>query len=421
MRLEFDKLNYHYVTDICQNANSKTNKTILDFIMRFIRHYIAIAAALVSLSILTTSCFKEEPLNAECDIEKAWVHVNNPEAMFYSVTDTLIDVLSTETKIVFTMRDDADVTALTPHFTITEGATITPANGSMHDFSNGPITYTVTSQDGNWSRTYTVECNRVARFVTNVMNFDFEHFELEPGKDHSYYIWHNTLPDGSLGDDWASGNAGFKLSMKSAQPNEYPTTVLDNGFEGHGVLLTTRSTGAFGKMSNKPIAAGNLFLGKFNISKAMTQTMQATEFGIPFDLKPTRLSGYFQYSPGPTFIDKTFTEIPGRVDAGDIYSVLYLNHDARGNSVVLYGDNVLSSNQIVAVARVQNVTNTNGEWVHFDIEFEYTRDIDFELLKNRGYNLTIVFSSSIEGATFEGAIGSTLKIDKVQLTCDEKE
>ncbi|MBR5029988.1 MAG: PCMD domain-containing protein, partial [Muribaculaceae bacterium] len=37
------------------------------------------------------------------------------------------------------------------------------------------------------------------------------------------------------------------------------------------------------------------------------------------------------------------------------------------------------------------------------------------------YSLTIVFSSSIEGATFEGAIGSTLKVDKVQLTCEIKE
>jgi len=32
-----------------------------------------------------------------------------------------------------------------------------------------------------------------------------------------------------------------------------------------------------------------------------------------------------------------------------------------------------------------------------------------------------VFSSSIEGATFEGAVGSTLKVDKVRLTCEVKE
>jgi hypothetical protein len=88
---------------------------------------------------------------------------------------------------------------------------------------------------------------------------------------------------------------------------------------------------------------------------------------------------------------------------------------------VLYGDNVLSSDQIVAVARVKDIKETNGQWIHFDIPFEYKNDIDLDLLANRGYSLTIVFSSSIEGATFEGAVGSTLKVDKVRLTCETKE
>ena len=101
--------------------------------------------------------------------------------------------------------------------------------------------------------------------------------------------------------------------------------------------------------------------------------------------------------------------------------MLYINHDRNGNPLVLYGDNVLSSENIVAVARVEHVNETNGQWVHFDIEFEYKKEINPEMLANRGYNLTIVCSSSIEGATFEGAIGSTLKVDKLQLTCETKE
>lgn len=389
--------------------------------MRFLNSNIAVAVAVMTLAAISTSCFKEEPLNAECDIEKAWVHVENLNASFYNASDTLINVLSTENKIVFTMRDDADVTALAPQFIITEGATITPANGSAHDFSNGPVTYTVTSQDGKWRRTYTVECNRIVRYTTNVWNFDFEHYELDPNY-HQYYIWHNTLPDGTLGNDWASGNLGFRLSKSTALANEFPTTVLEQGYDGHGVLLITRDTGALGLSSGKPIAAGNMFLGKFNIAMAMVNNaMKATEFGIPFTQKPVRLSGYYQYSPSAPFTDKNFVEHPERIDAGDIYSVLYLNHDASGKPLVLYGDNVLSSEQIVAVARVQNVNETNGQWVYFDIPFEYNSDIDMTLLENRGYSLTIVFSSSIEGASFEGAVGSTLKVDKVRLTCEIKE
>jgi len=374
----------------------------------------------IAIAILSTSCFKEEPLNAECDIEKAWIHTDSVNKVFYSPNDTLINVISTENKIVFTMRENADITALAPIFTITEGATITPASGSVQDFSNGPITYTVTSQDGKWTRKYTVECNRVAHFVTDIIRYDFEHFELDE-KYHKFYIWHNTKPDGTLGNDWASGNEGFKLSMGNANPDEYPTTVLEQGYEGHGVLLTTRSTGSLGKMSGKPIASGNMFLGKFNVGKAMTKTMEATEFGVAFDQKPLRLSGYYQYSPGTTFVDKSFTEIPGRVDAGDIYSVLYINHDSRGNKVTLYGDNVLTSNNIVAIARVKDIKETNGQWIYFDIEYEYLKEFDYQELADHGYDFTIVFASSIQGASFEGAIGSTLKVDKVQLTCENKD
>lgn len=388
--------------------------------MKLFKHKITVTLALVVLATISTSCFKEEPLNTECDIEQAWVHVDNLEASFYNANDTLINVISNEDKIVFTMRDDADVTAFAPQFTITPGATISPASGSVHDFSNGPVTYTVTSQDGKWSRTYTVSCNRMARYTTSEIDFDFENFELD--KDyHKFYVWHNTLPDGTLGDDWATGNYGFYIANSNSAPNEYPTFVLENGYEGHGVQFITRDTGPMGRRLGKPIAAGNLFLGKFNIISALLQPLKATEFGIPFTQKPVRLSGYYQYSPSTPFTDKDFNVHPERIDAGDIYSVLYINHDRNGNPLVLYGDNVLSSENIVAVARVKNVNETNGQWVKFDIEFEYKKEIDPDMLANRGYNLTIVFSSSIDGATFEGAIGSTLKVDCVKLTCETKE
>ena len=41
------------------------------------------------------------------------------------------------------------------------------------------------------------------------------------------------------------------------------------------------------------------------------------------------------------------------------------------------------------------------------------------MLKNYQYNLSVVFTSSIEGAEFRGAIGSTLYVDEVKLICEE--
>ena len=381
---------------------------------------IVVLVAITALSTLMSSCFKEEPLNAECDIEKAWVHVSNVDAYFYSPTDSLIEVISTEDKIVFNMRDGADITALAPQFVITDGATITPASGTVHDFSNGPVTYTVTSQDGNWSRKYTVECNRVSHYTTAVWNFDFEHFELDPSNESSYYIWHNTLPDGSLGNDWASANTGYRISMGSARPEDYPTTPLIDGYDGAAVCLRTSDTGPFGRMANKRLAAGNMFLGTFDIRIAMSDHLHATRFGIPFASHPDRFTGYYTYEPGQTVQDFYGNPIQGRTDSASVYAVFYRNHDAAGNEIVLYGDNILSSDQIVAIANMGYVKPTTT-WTAWDVKFNYREEVDEELLANYGYSLAIVFSSSADGGDFIGAIGSRLCVDKVRIMCSHKE
>ena len=51
------------------------------------------------------------------------------------------------------------------------------------------------------------------------------------------------------------------------------------------------------------------------------------------------------------------------------------------------------------------------EWHHFSVDFEYKKTIDLNKLKNGGYSLAIVISSSSDGANFLGAVGSTLWID----------
>ena len=87
---------------------------------------------------------------------------------------------------------------------------------------------------------------------------------------------------------------------------------------------------------------------------------------------------------------------------------------------MLYGDNVLTSPQIVAIARIGKVEETD-RWTEFEVSFNYNQEPDGQLLANYGYNLAVVFTSSIEGASFEGAIGSTLYIDKVRVICESTE
>lgn len=382
--------------------------------------------AALSMSCITTlsSCFKEEPLNAECDIEQAYIHADNKILLnlFTNPSDTLVNVQSDTTKIEFTMTQFANLKKQAPMFRLSQGATIQPKSGSVHDFSKGPVTYVVTSENKQWSRTYQVSIKKGQTTMPKEKEFEFEDAYLSKG----YYNWQENWNGDILGI-WATGNSGFNISNPSAKPKEYPTVMIEDGHRRKGVQLTTRRTGGFADVVKKPIAAGNLFIGQFNATDALTDAMKATKFGRPFSFsaKPVKLEGWYKYQAGEKFTDKNMQELD-RHDYGTIYAVLYENIDEKGNAVLLYGDNVQTSKQIVALALVGETHDDNGkvaigntwEWHHFSVDFKYKKAIDPVKLKNGGYSLTIVSSSSSDGANFLGAVGSTLWIDSFKLICE---
>lgn len=385
------------------------------------RYYKMIAAALIGSSTLT-SCFKDEPLNAECDIEQAYIHVDNPLGMFYQQSDTLINVLSTAEDINFVVRKTTDLTSLAPIFNLTPGATIFPDNGSEQDFSNGPIVYTTTSEDGQYKRNYRV--NFI--FSKDMLEYNFDQFSLNTNAPaNKYYVWTDLDDEGNPLNNWATGNPGYRMAKGSAQPDEYPTTPWSE--EGHEtcVKLTTCETGKFGSDRKMPIAAGNLFLGEFDTKKALTANaagvkgVLATKFGLPIGSQPVSFSGFYKYKRGDVFTDKN-NEVKDSKDYGSIYAVFYDNHDANGEPFVLHGDDVLSSDQIISIANIGQIDDT-PEWTAFNLNFKLQpgKAIDPVKLSNRGYSLAIVSSSSINGATFEGAVGSTLWIDDFSIKCAE--
>lgn len=372
--------------------------------------------AALSMSCITTlsSCFKEEPLNAECDIEQAYIHADNNllNLLFTNPSDTLVNVQSDQTNIEFTMRPFATLTKQAPIFRLTPGATISPESGSLQDFSKGPVTYTVTSEDKQWSRTYQVSIKKGQTAMPNEIEFEFEDAYISKG----YYNWQENWNGNKL-DIWATGNSGFQMSNSSSKPVEYPTVMIENGHRGKGVQLTTRRTSGLADAVKKPIAAGNLFIGQFDATDALFDAMKATKFGHPFSFsaKPAKLEGWYKYQAGENFTDKNMKPLD-RHDYGTIYAVLYENIDEKGNAVLLYGDNVQTSKQIVALALVGETQDDNGkvaigntpEWHHFSVDFEYKKTIDPIKLKNGGYSLAIVSSSSSDGANFLGAVESTL-------------
>lgn len=369
------------------------------------------------------ACVRDEALNAECDIESCMVENVDVSSIFFTDADRRKEVAASDSVISFAIRKQADVSAMAVRFAVTEGASlylisdasvqVDPAkpysNGDALDYSHGPVSFRVVSQDGLWHRDYQVRFDEL-NFVTDL---HFEQAELEPAKE-KYYIWYETDEQGQRCNQWATGNPGFKLSKSSAKPMDYPTVPYENGYRGQGVKLETRDTGGFGAMVKMRIAAGNLFIGTFDETEALNDAMKATCFGKPFRKKPLRFKGYYQFTPGPVFQDRAGLPVPGRVDAPDLYAVFYRNVDAAGQPFVLHGDDVLTSENIVALARVEDPQATTG-WTAFDLPFEYRKDVDPALLLNAGYNLAVVFTSSVEGASFCGAVGSTLLVDEVKV------
>ena len=212
--------------------------------------------------------------------------------------------------------------------------------------------------------------------------------------------------------EWASGNAGYAMTGVAKTADDYPTFQITDGKAGKCLSLVTRSTGFFGQIAGMPIAAGNLFIGSFDVSNAMSNPLKATKFGLPFRHVPTYLAGYYKYKAGDQFTEGG-KPVNGKRDICDIYAIMY---ETSESVPTLDGTNAFTSPNLISTARINNAKETN-EWTYFKLPFTTLpgKFIDKEKLMDGKYNIAIVFTSSLEGDHFNGAIGSTLLIDEAEL------
>ena len=364
------------------------------------------------LTMTFTACIRDEALNTEADIESVMLEGNvlNRDAVFG-------DALSDGTyPITLYVKKGVDVTRLAPQLTWTEGATVVRASGTVLDFSQ-PQYYTVTSEDGDWQRKYRIE---VVRTTMLGAHYSFEN--IRKGGNGKYHVFFEKDVTGAQTFEWASGNPGYAISDNTIKnPELFPTFQSDEGKQGKCLKLVTRKTGSLGASVNMPIATGNLFIGTFNVLNALQNALKATQFGIQFEHVPTYVKGWYQYKAGEMFyeLDKSAPDkmrpVPDRKDVFNIYAVFYESTDQRP---LLDGTDILAEDnpQIVAVAQIDNARETK-KWTEFHIPFVMRKGktIDKDKLAAGKYNLTIVFASSKRGDYFEGAPGSTLLIDEVEL------
>lgn len=397
---------------------------------------------------LLVSCINSEPENAECDIEVVSVHIENPTEIFHHDYDTLRIVGSSTDKIVFLIRSQENVSRLPLTLRITPGATayIQKSDGSFAEFRNGSLVdfsdektqvFRILSENKQWDRIYSIVFGH-DNPTEGDFTIDFEDYALDAtGKFYEWTITNPNVANVFTDGKWKNGNPGFKLSKSSAKPMEYPTVpMLNGGPDGSTcVMLETKDTGSFGKMVNMRLASGSMFNGVFDVSNALKDALKATRFGAPFTHKPVKMTAWLKYEPGAVFQDKKGNPVEGIVDEPDAYVVFYRNQDESGNEVMIDGTDVFTNPHIVSVGRLPHNYNEDGsdklcntpihgltsEWQFVEIPLVYKKELDQDILANKGYSLAISFASSWQGAIFQGAIGNKLYIDNVSLYCDKDE
>lgn len=399
------------------------------------KHLSTAFVAVPMLTLALSSCIKSEQPSMEADIETITITGIDAQKLLSSPAEAQRSILAQDNNIVYHLASGVTEDMLKRiklDFKLSNGAKIQLAEGSPTNFANqSTVEYIVSSEDGAWKRSYKIQFIPQPSIKTTY-NFDDIRTFRESNifgrlvdRYHEIIMEAGQAQDGSDAVIFDSGNAGFKLVAGNAGPSGYPTSSTDIARSGKAVQLTTRSTGFLGKLVNKPIAAGNLFVGVFDQSKAMFNPLEATQFGRPINRKPLRFKGFYKWQAGVQYQDKNEQSIAGPSTDGkdlpQIYAVLYKNTDEQGQPLVLDGTNVLTHPNVLGIAMVTDYETTGIEssspWASFDIPFVYKQgDPDLTLLSKNGYSLAIVFSSSRNGASFEGAVGSTLIIDDVEVS-----
>ena len=363
------------------------------------------------LACAATSCIQDEALNSEAAIDAC------------TGDDVQLANINADSKLINVyVNKGADLSKQKLEFVIPEGATIkindqvAGDTEATYDFSEETHSrkFTVTSEDGQWKPVYTV--NVVLAELPTSFNFE----KLLPSNDYDifYEFQPGTSQEISKVLQWSSGNPGFKLTGMANSKTDYPTVQIANGFRGKGVKLETRDTGSFGASVKMYIAAGNLFIGAFDLANALKDAPKATTFGFQFYKRPKTLKGYYKFKAGPVYTENGEPQT-GKKDRFDIYAVMY---EAEDNSFMLDGTNSLTSDKVVSLARISaEEALEKDQWTPFNLSFKAQngKEINETELQKGKYKLGIVFSSSVDGAYFRGAVGSTLYIDEVELICEE--
>jgi hypothetical protein len=318
------------------------------------------------------------------------VNIDNDAKMITALVDESSDV--TKLKII-TLK-------------VSSFATSTPKEGDVADFSN-PTQITVTAENGN-NEVYTVIV-KLSQAEIQLNNSNFQDWYTVSGSKS--YNEPGTSAEETI---WGTGNPGV---VTLGAPNVTPYGTPENV---HAILKTVELP--LGKLLGQGIGAGSMFTGFFKLN--LSNPISSAKFGVPYSAKPKSFSIKYKYSPGPVVKDGKLNSLPNAKDSCDIGIILT--------------DRSSEPYKQVAVAWFRSGQNVT-EWKTINPGFKYgqiSSPASYELPKDvyilennkeklvravwgtgneKPTHITVVFASSHRGDFFEGAPGSELYVDDLEL------
>lgn len=297
-----------------------------------------------------------------------------------------------------TMPEDVTDLTLTPsEIALSNFATVSPIAGEEQDFSNA-VEYIVTAENGSES-VYTV---RVERGGTQAQldNSSFEDWYMEstgitsveqPGRDKNSTIW---------------GTANRGLALGGSPGN---TTRQDLNGTNYARMQSVAAPALV------RIAAATIFTGKFTDGfPSVSDPRSNITLGTPFTSRPLSVSFKYTYEPGASNEDANGQALPYG-DQCDIYFLLENRNDGQVKRV---GTAWFRSGETVSNWSSEIIPIKYGPLESSDPWFEYAQPRDDEIWGDGSEpitHVTFLATSSFEGDFFNGAIGSTLELDDIEL------
>ncbi len=176
---------------------------------------------------------------------------------------------------------------------------------------------------------------------------------------------------------WGTGNEGVTMNLVGKDPNTVPEETLI--VKGKAARMVSISVPVVN------FAAGNLFVGSYKTN--ISDPISSVKFGRPFIGRPDQMKGYYLFKPAG-------------YNGGNDYCHIYIKLENRNSGVTVGYGEFVNNTQMSA-------------YEPFTIDVKYSSSLPVT-------HVTVCATSSKDGQSFNGGVGSTLYVDEFEIIYNGK-